>query len=275
MAARGEGEGALLPPAAAASFRVLTARLPGRVELAVQPLGSGPLQELGGDEPAHGWSTTKVLVLTSLLKVRGRTGLTAAERAWARSAITESDNESVLLLFGDLERLQGGLRRASAYMESVLRDAGDTTTRVATAPPPAGAVTTFGQTEWSPGEAVGFFRALALGCLLGPEQTSYVLGLMQHIISSESWGLGSGGFTRLAFKGGWGPEGDGYLVRQSGIVDPGSPDGAAIAIVTRAPDFATGTTTLTRVARWLEHHLRLSSRPAAGCPRPATAPATG
>jgi hypothetical protein len=91
---------------------------------------------------------------------------------------------------------------------------------VATVPPPPGAATTFGQTEWSPGEAVKFFRALAVGCLLSSSQTGYVLGLMQNIEPSESWGLGSAGFSSVAFKGGWGPESGGYLVRQSGTSIP-------------------------------------------------------
>jgi hypothetical protein len=250
---------------AESSFQQLAGSLPGHVELAVQPLGSGPTEVLGGDEAAHGWSTTKVPVLVSLLRARGSAGLTSQEQSWAQSAITESNNESVLSLFGDLERLKGGLGGASAYMESVLRDAGDSETAVATAPPPAGAVTTFGQTEWSPGEAVKFFRALANGCLLPSSQTSYVLGLMQNIEASESWGLGSAGFSSVAFKGGWGPEGGGYLVRQSGVIDPGSTSGAAVAIVTQAPDFGAGTETLTRVASWLNHHLHLSARPSSGC----------
>lgn len=250
---------------AESSFQQLAASLPGHVELAVQPLGSGPLEVLGGDEAAHGWSTTKVPVLVALIRARGGEGLTSQEQLWAHSAITESNNESVLSLFGDLERLKGGLGGASAYMDSLLREAGDNETLIATAPPPAGAVTTFGQTEWSPGEAVKFFRALANGCLLPSSQTSYVLGLMRSIEASESWGLGSAGFSSVAFKGGWGPEGGGYLVRQSGIIDPGSMSGAAVAIVIQASDFGAGTETLTRTASWLNHHLHLSSRPSSGC----------
>ena len=257
--------GGLLASGSAGSFQRLASSLPGRVELALVPLGAGRREVLGGDEPAHGWSTTKVPVLTALLRARGSAGLTAQERAWAQSAITESNNESVLALFGDLERLKGGLGGASRYMEGLLRQSGDSETVVATAPPPAGAVTTFGQTEWRPGEAVRFFRALALGCLLPAGQTSYVLGLMESIEPGESWGLGSAGFDSIAFKGGWGPEPGGYLVRQSGIVDPGSARGAAVAIVAFAPSFGAGTEMLDRTASWLHTHLRLSSRPSAGC----------
>jgi len=152
-------------------------------------------------------------------------------------------------------------------MDTVLHLGGDTETTVAEGPPPAGAVTTFGQTEWNPLEAVKFYRALALGCLLHENQTQEVLGLMENIESSESWGLGSAGFSSVAFKGGWGPEGGGYLVRQSGIIDPGSPDGVAVAIVTRAPTFGAGTETLTRTAQWLASHLAPQSYSAPGaCP---------
>lgn len=257
--------GTPLTTAAEASFRQLAASTSGSLAIAVQPLGAGSRQVLGSDEPAHGWSTTKVPVLVSLMRVRGSEGLTPEEQTLAHSAITESNNESVLALFRDLERLKGGLEGASAYMESLLRDAGDNETTVPTAAPPPGAVTTFGQTEWSPGEAVRFFRALALGCLLTTEQTNYVLELMESIVPSESWGLGSAGFSSVAFKGGWGPESGGYLVRQSGIIDPGSNDGVAVAIVTKAPDFATGTQTLTRVAAWLKDHVNLTRRPTSGC----------
>lgn len=257
--------GSVLTSGATDSFRQLAASLPGRVALAVVPLGSGPSEVLGSDEPAHGWSTTKVPVLVALLRARGSEGLTSQEQTWAQAAIAESDNQSVLDLFGDLERLKGGLGGASEYIGTVLRASGDSETVVATAQPPAGAVTTFGQTEWSPGEAVKFFRALDLGCLLPSNQTSYVLGLMRSIEPSESWGLGSAGFSSIAFKGGWGPESGGYLVRQSGIIAPGSSSGAAVAIVASAPSFSAGTDMLTRTASWLNHHLARTPHASVGC----------
>ena len=70
-------------------------------------------------------------VLVALLRARGSGGLTSQEHAWAHSAITESSNESVLALFGDLERLEGGLGGASQYMEGLLRRSGDNETVVA------------------------------------------------------------------------------------------------------------------------------------------------
>jgi hypothetical protein len=261
----------LLATGAQASFARLQQSFGDHVELAILPLGGdGQVETLGGDVAAHGWSTMKVPVLVALLRARGARGLTSSEQLWARAAITESDNESILELFGDLERLHGGLLGASRFVQQLFRLSGDTQTTVSTAAPPAGAVTTFGQTEWSPGEAVKFFRELGRGCLLAPTQTGYVLSLMQSIEPSESWGLGSAGFDSVAFKGGWGPEvSGGYLVRQSGIVDVGTSRAAAVAIVALpsggSSSFAAGTEVLDRTSAWLRQTLRLRSGVQGGC----------
>lgn len=255
---------------ARASFGRLQSSLAGHLELTVAPLGAGAAETLGGDLPAHGWSTTKVPVLAALLEARGET-LTSEEQSWAESAITESSNQAVLDLFHDLERIEGGLVGASTYVQDLLRKSGDQETVVATAPPPAGAVTTFGQTEWKPSNAAKFFSALARGCLLARAGTDYILGLMQQIEPSESWGLGAAGFSSVAFKGGWGPEPSGaYLVRQSGIVDVGSSGAVAVAIVAFPPagsgSFEAGTQMVTKGATWLREHLRAVSRASVGCP---------
>ncbi len=253
---------AVLRPGARAAFAQFAAGLPGRVDVAIAPLSDDRVVVLGSDTPAHGWSTTKIPVLAALLLARGSGGLTAAERGWAQLAVTQSDNQSILNLFGDLESLEGGLSGASNYVQQLFRQSGDDQTVVATAPPPPGAVTTFGQTEWAPGQAVKFFRALADGCLIPQSQTSYVLGLMQRIVPSESWGLGQASFgVPVAFKGGWGPEQSGYLVRQSGVVDPGSPSGASVSIVAYPPaggdSFGVGTQMVTQTAQWLAREVVL------------------
>jgi len=250
----------------AKSFRTLLEGLPGRVELSLVPLSGGAPESLGGDIAAHGWSTMKVPVLTELLLDRGDRGLSAEEQRLARSAITESSNEAILVLFAHLEQALGGLTSASGAVQELFSKSGDEATRVATAPPPPGAATTFGQTLWRPSEAVKFFSALARGCLLPSSETEYVLGLMQQIAPGESWGLGEAGFSPVAFKGGWGPEPDGgYLVRQAGIVHVGEPGAVAVSIVAFAPSFLEGAQTLTKVARWLRGELALTRRADAGC----------
>jgi hypothetical protein len=107
--------------------------------------------------------------------------------------------------------------------------------------------------------------------VLSNSQTAYVIHLMEHIVPSESWGLGSAGFSApIAFKGGWGPESDAYLVRQSGIVAPDSSDGFAVSIVVHPPaganSFEIGTEMITATARWLRRNLSTSAR------RPDTRP---
>lgn len=255
---------------ARASFNRFAAALPGSVGVSLASVAGTAVENFGILSPAHGWSTTKVPVLVALLRARGSKGLTPLEQQWAQAAITQSDNQSILSLFGELEGLQGGLVGASRYIDQVLQQSGDGQTVVATAPPPPGGVTTFGQTEWAPANAVKFFQALGRTCLLPPNQTSYVLRLMEHVIPSESWGLGQGNFSvPVAFKGGWGPEGAGYLVRQSGIIDAGSNRGVAVSMVAYPPggqnSFSVGTQMLTSTAKWLQGELRLDPSAGASC----------
>ncbi|MGB7587566.1 MAG: hypothetical protein WBM00_02540, partial [Solirubrobacterales bacterium] len=164
-----------------------------------------------------------------------------------------------------------GLDGASAAVQSVLALAGDHTTAVATAPPPPGAVSTYGQTEWSLTGSTQFYRSLANGCLLGDRDTKYVLGLMDDVIPEQRWGLGEAGFDsswQLGIKGGWGPEaGSGaYLVRQAGILRDGD-SGIAVAIIAEdeSGSFEAGVADLTHLATWLRENLRDSGPPASGC----------
>jgi hypothetical protein len=268
----GEGitGGAALGPEATASFTRLQDQIgsEAQISVAVQPLAQGPLQVFGSDSSMPAMSTSKVLILSALLLDKGGpNGLSAEERSLAQTAITESDNDSILSLFGDLEADKGGLDGASTYATDLLRAAGEDRTVVTTAPAPPGYATSFGQTPWSPSREVRFFRALALGCVIPRASVNYELGLMRQIVPSESWGLGSAGFPQIAFKGGWGPLPDGYGVRQTAIIGSGSSAVVASIAADPATDFATGQDVLTEIGRWLHAHLRLTPRPEAGCAR--------
>jgi hypothetical protein len=222
----------------------------------------------GSDPPMQAMSTSKVLILSALLLDKGGpSGLSPDERALAQTAITESDNDSILSLFADLEADKGGLDGASAYATGLLRTAGNDHTVVTTAPAPPGYATTFGQTPWSPSDEVQFFRALALGCVISRASVNYEFGLMRQIVPSESWGMGSAGFPEVAFKGGWGPLPGGYGVRQTAIIGTGTSAVVASIAADPATDFGTGQAVLTDIARWLHGHLRLRPRAAAGCSR--------
>src|SRR5947209_16009047 len=124
---------------AMATFEGVINRFPGWIDLALAPVKSGEVVCLGGDTPAHAWSTMKVPVLVALLRARGENGLTPAERDLATRAITASDNQSILELFNELEQVEGGRRGAEAAIQDVLGLCGDRTPFVATALPPLGA----------------------------------------------------------------------------------------------------------------------------------------
>jgi hypothetical protein len=224
------------------------------------------MQTFGGSPAMPAMSTSKIFVLTSLLADKGGVqNFSAEQKSLAQTAITESDNDSILALFSDLEADQGGLTGASDYATSLLHRAGDDATTVSTGPIPAGYATTFGQTPWTPAQEVTFFRALASGCLIGSADTQYVLGLMGQIIPSESWGLGSAGFGHVAFKGGWGPLPDGYGVRQTGIIGTG--DHAVVVSIAADPatSFTTGQSVLDQIATWLHTEIRPVAHPGASC----------
>lgn len=114
--------------------------MPAEIGLAVAPLNSDPIKTLGQLQLGHAWSSMKVPILVTLMR-EGK--LSAEEQQWATAALTASDNTAAADLFAQLERTHGGLSGASLAVQEVLAKAGDTSTTVATAPPPPGAVSTW------------------------------------------------------------------------------------------------------------------------------------
>ncbi len=259
---RAKASDSLVARSARASFNQLAAGLGGSVGLALAPLGGGATIAFGDAQVARAWSTSKVPVLVTLLadlRRRGQT-LSAQDRANAAAALEQSDNAAIEALFGRLEQIHGGLVAASAAVEHVLRKAGDAATIINTAPNSEG-FTTYGQTDWSLRGEITFYRALSQGCLLSPQDTSYVLGLMRRVIPDQRWGAGSAGYSSgvsLAFKGGWGPQNGRYQVRQTAIISSGR-RGYALSILAlpASGTFADGTTMLTALATWARTHVNL------------------
>jgi hypothetical protein len=250
----------------------MAASLDASVGLAVQPLGGGEIREFGVlRDDGHAWSTIKVPILVTLLREQGES-LGSEEEAWAQSAITASDNSAAAALFGEIEDRRGGLTGASAAVGETLHAGGSVGTEVAIAPPPAGAVSTYGQTDWSVGEAARFFAALGRCEVLGPAGTQYVESLMEGVISEQRWGLGEADFPsgwRVGMKGGWGPEassGGGYLVRQSGLIQ-NSEGGVAVAMIAldESGSYPAGASDLTQIAQWLAGELEGLGPAFSGC----------
>ncbi len=256
----GGGGGKFLGPGAQSSFEAMAAGLGAEVGLAVEPLGSEEVVEFGSLlGSGHAWSSIKPAILSTVLKEQAES-LGPEEEAWAEGAITASDNEDAAALFHTIEGRHGGLSGASVAVGETIHEGGSSSTVVATAPPPAGAVSTYGQTEWPVGEAARFYHGLATCRVSG---TSYIEGLMENVIGEQRWGLGQASFPsspRVGMKGGWGPDteaGGGYLVRQSGFVQD-KEGGIAVAMIAidESGSYPAGAEDLSTIAQWLARELK-------------------
>jgi hypothetical protein len=245
-------------------FSELASSLPGEAGLAIGPPGSGTAATAGSLTTGSAWSTSKVPVaLRVLQEVGGPSGLSPTQDDEIRSALTASDNEAALELFGDLEAAHGGPSGAAAAATEVLAEAGDTTTQISSVG--RDGFTPFGQTEWSLELQELFMSRLAAGCIGSAASSEYVLGLMGEV-SSDTWGLGSTGLP-ARWKGGWGPGTDGrYLARQMGVLSVG--DGEAVVALAVLPDdgsFETAQSMATSVAQWAAEKASVFAGPAEGC----------
>lgn len=245
--------------ASSQSFADLESEISGEVGVAYAPLGPATPQELGRLQVGHAWSSFKVpIVTTVMLKQNGQ--LTPGQESLAGSAIEASDNEAAAALFAELESMTGG--HAAHAVEETLERAG-APTEVATAPPPPGAVSSWGQTEWPLSSSTTFYGALACGAYEGATDT--ILGDMENVIPEQQWGLGQASFpsgTSVAFKAGWGPDGSEsgpYLVRQAGIIRS-IKGGAVVTIAAQdaSGSFEAGVADLDRVADWVAENVPLS-----------------
>jgi hypothetical protein len=251
-------------PSQLSGFSQLEASLPGEVGVAIGPPGAPPAATAGSLTTGSAWSTSKVpVVMRVLQETGGPSGLSATQSDEVRRALTLSDNEAALALFGDLEGSHGGAEGAAAAVDEVLAEAGDTATQVSSVG--RDGFTPFGQTEWSLALQEQFMSMLAAGCVGSSDSAEYVLGLMGEV-SSDSWGLGSAGVP-ARWKGGWGPGTDGrYLVRQMGILEVGG--GEAVVTLAALPDdgsFETGQSMATSLAQFLAKQAPSYAGTPSGC----------
>jgi hypothetical protein len=250
--------------AANSSFKALASELDGEIGAVIGPPGSSEAASFGSLQSGSAWSTSKVpIVLRVLANAGGPTGLSSSQTEQIRSALTLSDNGAAAALFGDLERGHGGLGGASAAVDEVLSEGGDSSTQISTQG--RGEFSTYGQTEWSLANQQHFMSALAAGCVVGPESSGYVLDLMGEV-SSDTWGLGSAPLP-ARWKGGWGPGVDGgYLVRQMGVLYVGEKEAVVtLAALPADGQFASGESMATALAQWLAGQAPKYAAPAPRC----------
>lgn len=244
---------------ASRSFTALESEISGEIGVAFAPLGSPEAQTLGPLQVGHAWSSFKVPIVVTVM-LQGGGALSSTQESLAASAITASDNEAAAALFSELEGETGG--QASRTVEETLEKTLGGATEVATAPPPPGAVSSWGQTEWPLSASTSFYGALACGAFGGATDT--ILGDMENVIPEQQWGLGQASFpagASVAFKAGWGPDGSEsgpYLVRQAGIIrSPGGGAVVTIAAQDASGSFETGVADLDRVADWVAENVPL------------------
>jgi hypothetical protein len=195
------------------------------------------VKTMGDLQKGDGWSTMKAPVVLAALHDNG--GQVTEDM---RQAITSSDNDAANRVWASL----GAPQEAAQKVQSVLNDAGDTTTSVNAIKDPDRA-TAFGQTQWSLGNQLKFMDYLSTDPAGAPLRT-----LMSQVDGSQQWGLGQVDSTM--FKGGWGPDAAGqYMTRQMGIVDgPGGPYAVAIMVAPNSGDFGDSQTDMTQVSKWLD-----------------------
>ncbi len=231
------------------SFAALGVELPGTVGLACAPVGGGHGIALGDWSGGVAWSTSKVPLAVAAL----RAAPTAA-KPYVTPAITRSDNAAAERLWSML----GPPAVAAAAVEAVLRDGGDTVTRVRSRRVRR-EYTAFGQTEWSAVRQALFTAHLP--CIeLGPD----VLALMRRLVPEQQWGLAR--LPGAAVKAGWGPDEQGNLVRQMAVLRNGS--GWTAVVLGAEPDsgaFTDGIALLDKLTGWVGAHLR--RLPAGRCQR--------
>ncbi|MFI5782982.1 hypothetical protein [Nocardia sp. NPDC051570] len=224
----------------ASSFASYSATLSGTVGLAYAPVGGDRAVTLGEWTGGVAWSTSKVPLAIAALRAAPESAKTLVV-----PAITRSDNAAAERLWS----LLGPPADAAEATEAVLRDGGDTVTRVQSRRVRP-EYTPFGQTEWTAAQQV-LFTAHLPGIEVGPD----VLALMRTLHPEHRWGLAR--LPGTAAKGGWGPDEQGNLIRQLGVI-PNESGWTAVVLGAQPSSgaFADGIVLLDRLARWVGSHLR-------------------
>lgn len=233
--------------------RAIKKAIPGRIGLAITPVGTDDTISLGTVKTARAWSTLKVPVSIAAERANGK-----AVIGDIRSAIRASDNDAAERLWSSL----GSDRLAVKRVSEVLQEDHDTDTRVLSSISTPSSYP--GYTNWTLARQSVF--GAHLPCL---PDSGRVLGHMRNVDSNQRWGVKTmrkRGVT-TAVKGGWGPVSDAtgkYVVRQLGVVT--TPRGAfavSMAALPSSGTFEDGTAMLSRIGKWVSANL--NRIPVGGC----------
>jgi beta-lactamase class A len=174
---------------------------------------------------------------------RARRALTPTEKAWAKAAITRSDNAAETAIWRHVG--------AGAGVKRFLTAAGMTRTTL----DPAGR---WGITQVTARDQVILLRALAQPSLLSAGRRAYILSLMRSVPASQRWGVPAGApaGTTVANKNGWLPRATkGWRINSIGYVT-GRGHRYVIAILSDTnPSMGTGISRIQKVTKTIHRTL--------------------
>ena len=234
------------PPAAIDEARRFASTRRGRIAFAVGDSRSG-VGGLEADRAYRSASLVKAMILVARLRQLGGRAPGGKERAQHEAMIRISDNDSATALFRRV-RPEG--------LDELARRAGLSSFK---------AGTHWGESRVTAADQARFF--LVLDGLVPGAQRGYARRLLSSVDATQSWGIPRAARPRWRtfFKGGWRPEGAGFLVHQAGLLEDGSRRLSVAVLTDGNPDEPYGHATIEGVTRRL-------LRPPSEVPAPAVEP---
>lgn len=221
------------------------------VTASVCDLRTGRIYNYNPNLPLPTASMVKIDILAALLDRNAKLGrsLTASDKTTAALMVEHSDNDAATILFNEL----GGPTVLNAFNRSI----GMTQTT---------SEWNWGATMTTPYDEIALLRTLLLpNQVLSDADRNYVLGLMEHVVGYQRFGVGAGlpPEALVGLKNGWFPYSNGWGINSAGYVMLGNTE-YLIAVQTGGnPNQQYGRDTVSTLSAliWRAEH-RLAGRPA-------------
>jgi len=221
------------------------------VTASVCDLRTGRIYNYNPNLPLPTASMVKIDILAALLDRNAKLGrsLTASDKTTAALMVEDSDNDAATILFNEL----GGPTVLNAFNRSI----GMTQTT---------SEWNWGATMTTPYDEIALLRTLLLpNQVLSDADRNYVLGLMEHVVGYQRFGVGAGlpPEALVGLKNGWFPYSNGWGINSAGYVMLGNTE-YLIAVQTGGnPNQQYGRDTVSTLSAliWRAEH-RLAGRPA-------------
>jgi beta-lactamase class A len=220
------------------------------VTASVCDLRTGRIYNDNPNLPLPTASMVKIDILAALLHKNMKLGrsLTASDKATAALMVEHSDNDAATILFNEL----GGPTALNAFNRSI------------------GMTQTTSQWDWgatmtTPYDEIALLRTLLLpNHVLSDADRNYELGLMEHVVGYQRFGVGAGlpPEALVGLKNGWFPYDSGWGINTAGYVMLGNTEYLLAIQTGDNPSQQYGRDTVSTLSGliWRAEH-RLASRP--------------